>query len=241
MNKTAKIIIGLLVVIIAVLLGAVFYLLFVGQKDEKGEVTSTPTTVATTAAVTFSPTVAVTKTGWKTFNQGEFSIEYPAELTQTSLSGGGVRLRHAVNYKHTDPCDFKGNAPQLTQIVDFDLKFTMVEKGLTDTVTATEGSGDIVKNNYKNGKFVTSAGFIDLAQLGRFSGYRINSSVEGCGEYNYYFSLSSGKTLVVTRAIVGEFGDLIEQKNTYLAVPGVIKPEVNEAWVKEILASFKEV
>jgi hypothetical protein len=173
----------------------------------------------------------------KTFKSSSFEFTYPSVLTATAQDEG-VSIIHAVAYRHNDVCDFKGDAPALDKITDFNVSIRLFDSGLKDAMRKNELDA-FVTTYFQGDTIKTEPGFIDESNVGSLRGYRITSAIEGCGHYSYYFPLSADRTLFVSRAIVTEFQPIITDYQTYLNVPGVIPPAEEESYFTNILSSFK--
>ncbi|MFA6295679.1 MAG: hypothetical protein WC666_04700 [Candidatus Paceibacterota bacterium] len=162
-----------------------------------------------------------------TYSDASVSFEYPSSLL-VKPQGETVTLNHSIAYKHSDPCDFKGDAPPLERLSDFSVSIKVVNKNLKELVQSSSYPGwDYVsKNPFKSGSL---------------NGYKIMSGVEGCGEYIYYLTISPTKTLVINRAIVTEFEPIIAEYQTNLNLPGIISPNQAEEYFTKILSSFKSI
>jgi hypothetical protein len=173
----------------------------------------------------------------KVYNGSSFGFEYP-KIISLSQQGEKILLNHSINYQHPNPCDFKGDAPQLDKLTDFNVSLMVSNKNLKDTVDANESS-DMIKNSFKGATVELSPGFIDSFNTGSLTGYRITAGIEGCGMYTYYFSIAQDKTLVVTRSFISEFLPINADSQKYLSLPGIITPTQEEEFFNKILASFK--
>jgi len=194
---------------------------------------TTETTPNTTASQSSS-----SETGdLKVYNGSSFGFEYP-KIISLSQQGEKILLTHSINYQHPDPCDFKGDAPQLDKLTDFNVSLVVSNKNLKDTIDANESS-DMIKNSFKGDTVELSPGVIDSFNAGSLTGYRITAGIEGCGMYTYYFSIAQDKTLAVTRSFISEFLPINADSKKYLSLPGIITPAQEEEFFNKILASFK--
>jgi hypothetical protein len=168
------------------------------------------------------PNNPVTNSDTKTYSNTDISFEYPA-LLSLKEDGNKVTLSHSVPYKHPDPCDFKGDAPELDKLTDFSTTFTVVAKNLKDT------QADNFVWQYESVK------------VGSLDGYKGESGIEGCGLHTYIFPISQYKTLVVKRPYVTEFNPIIADYQKYLNLPNVILPAQADEYFSKILLSLKFV
>ncbi|MSR73202.1 hypothetical protein EXS61_01170 [Candidatus Parcubacteria bacterium] len=178
-----------------------------------------------------APVVSNTETpkdenlAWKKYSDTGISFEYPTILS-VKKAGDTVTLSHSVDYKHRDTCDFKGDAPPLEKVTDFDVSFLIVNKSPKDYIQ---------NNGWPDWNYVSKNPFT----LGSWSGYKIESSIESCGEYIYYLTISPTKTLVITRALATEFSMIVADHQTYLKLPGIIPPSQEGEIFTKILSSLK--
>lgn len=174
---------------------------------------------------------------WKVYNDSSFEFKYP-KILSLSQQEERILLNHSIKYQHANPCDFKGDAPQLDKLTDFNVSLRVFDKNLKDTVETNESS-DIIKNFFKRDTVELSPGFIDKFNIGSLTGYQITIGVEGCGMYTYYFPLTQNKTLAVTRSFISEFLPINADSQKYLSLPGIITPSQEEEFFNSILLSFK--
>ncbi|MEI6420505.1 MAG: hypothetical protein WCO30_02615, partial [bacterium] len=167
--------------------------------------------------------------GWKTykFPEQKYSIKYPNYLTLKESKDGFV-LGHSIVSKHPNACDFKGDSKPLENLTDFNVSFNVINKSVKDLV---DGS------SYPGWKYVSSNPF----SSGDIKGYKIMSGIEGCGTYDYYLSISPSKTLLIKRLLITELGSSVLDKEKYLSLPGVIKPNQEEELFNKILSTFREM
>lgn len=196
--------------------------------SETTETTPNTTTSQSSSSETGDP---------KVYNGSSFGFEYP-KIISLSQQGEKILLTHSINYQHPNPCDFKGDAPQLDKLTDFNVSLMVSNKNLKDTVDANESS-DMIKNSFNGTTVELSPGVIDSFNAGSLTGYRITAGVEGCGMYTYYFSLTQDKILVVTRSFISEFLPINADSKRYLSLPGIITPTQEEDFFNKILSSFK--
>ena len=175
--------------------------------------------------------------GWKKYTDNSLEFEYPNNIISVVKNGDKVSLSHSLSYKHNDFCDMKGSGTVLNRFTDFNVSLRVVEKGMKGALEETQGW--LAKDYFANGAFKLSPGFVDSFKVGPLKGYQITSGVEGCGNYTYYFPLSSIKTLVVVRALVPELNSINADNKTYLNLPGVIIPDQESELFTKILSSLK--
>jgi len=175
--------------------------------------------------------------GWKKYADNSIEFEYPDNIISVAKNGDKVSLSHSLSYKHNDFCDMKGSGTVLNRFTDFNVSLRLVEKGMEGALDETQGF--LTKDYFANGTFKLSPDFVDSFNVGTLKGYQITSGVEGCGNYTYYFSLSSTKTLVVIRAFVPELNPINANNKTYLNLPGVIIPDQEIELFTKILSSLK--
>jgi hypothetical protein len=172
-----------------------------------------------------TPVPVVDSSEWSTYSDNYLSFQYP-NMISIKREGEVLRLSHSIAYRHPDPCDFKGDAPEKTILTDFDASFTVVNQNLKEYVESSDFPGwDYVSNNPF--EFTT------------FRGYAVKLGVEGCGEVIYYFSISPNKTLVIKHALVTVFNPIIANYQEYLKLPGIIDPTEEFLIFNRLLGSLE--
>lgn len=161
----------------------------------------------------------------KTYSDSSLSFEYPS-LLSVKKEGEVIKLAHSVAYKHPNPCDFKGDAPPLERLSDFDVSILVVDKSVKDYIQS---------GGWPNREYVLENPY----KLGDFQGYRITPGIEGCGQDLYYFVISPNKTLVITRPLIAEFNSINAEYQKYLSLPGIITPTQAEDIFTKILSTLK--
>ena len=147
-------------------------------------------------------------------------------------------MTHSIPLEHPDPCDFRGDAPPLSTLTDFEVSIEVVSQSLREAIIANE-SDYLVSKFLIDDKLQIEPGFIDEVSVGSLQGYRITSGVEGCGEYTYYLPFTSRKVLIVKRSFIPEFKPIIANYEEYLKVPGIIPPDREEELFNSILSTFR--
>lgn len=168
------------------------------------------------------------------------SFAYPPNRLSVRTDQTVIRLRHSVPWTHPDPCDFKGDAPQLQALTDFNVSFEVVESTLLPAITRTEGSDYIVKEFFPDGRFTPrDDSFVTAANMGTLSGYHVYSGIEGCGRHAYYFPTPTGRTLVVLRQFIAEFNPVNGDTDQVRALSGVILPDVEDQLFVKVMESVR--
>ncbi len=162
---------------------------------------------------------------WKNYSDAYLSFDY-SPLISVKKAGETISLSHSIAYKHPDPCDFIGDAPQLQKLSDFDVSIKIVDQNLKDFVQSSDypGWNYVSANPYK---------------LGSWSGYKIMNGIERCGSVVYYLTISPTRTLIIDSAIITEFEPIIGDHQTYLSLPGIITPNQAGDVLSRILTSLK--
>ena len=186
---------------------------------------TTPKKVPASISETSSSTDPAANVQIKKYIGSDFSFQYPAAL-QALQNNATVTLTHSVPYKHTNPCDFKGDGPKLDALTDFSMTIKVVPQSVKDYL---QSSG------WPDWNYVSQNPFT----LGAWSGYHIAPGAEGCGEDLYYLTVSPNQTVVITHPFVAEFAEINGNHQKYLGLPGVIAPTTSEAYFSQILASLK--
>ncbi|MEY2664274.1 MAG: hypothetical protein RIT04_82, partial [Candidatus Parcubacteria bacterium] len=162
----------------------------------------------------------------KTYSGPFISFTYPPLLT-LNQTGETATLKHSVPYTHQNPCDFKGDAPPLTEITDFSVSFKVVDKSPKEYV---QSSG------WPDWEYVSKNPLQE--NWGPFGGYKIGAGVEGCGQDIYYLIISPNKTLVIRQDYVTEFNPREPDYKKSLQTPGIITPSQSELIFKQIISSI---
>jgi hypothetical protein len=152
----------------------------------------------------------------------------------------GILLLHSIPHEHPDPCDLRGDAPPLQELTDFEVWIEVVPQSLSETVKLTQ-TEDIEQDYLRGNELLLDPPFIAEISIGSLRGYHITWSVEGCGRYDYYFPLSDSSTLYIVRLIITELTPNVTNYQEYLALPGIIPPEEEEALFLQILSTFEVV
>jgi len=190
------------------------------------QILSTFKFISPTAGVLNEQKVAVTDS-WQTYKNEKYGFEfkYPA-LLSLKQEGEIVKLNHSISYKHADPCDFKGDAPPLDNLADFDVSFQIIGKSPKDYIQSIQ---------WPNWDYVSKNPF----QFGGFSGFKISPGVEGCGEDIYYLSVATNRTLVIRRPFVSELNGSVAGREAFLKLHGIILPEEEKGLFNQIFSSLK--
>lgn len=179
---------------------------------------------------------------WKAFRNEKYGFEflYPSDLLGLKVDNKEIiRLRHSIDYEHLDPCDFKGGAPLLKQVEDFSVDIELWPQSFHKTIE--ERDSFLTPYLQNNSLKIEPGGFIEKAKIGNLEGYRIYSGIEGCGEFEYYFPISSDKTLVVTRHWVTELSRSGMNDQELENRPGVITSVEEDILFYQILSTFRFV
>lgn len=154
---------------------------------------------------------------WKTYKNASFEFKYPSKLTLKE-DAGKVILSHSIPYKNTG-CDMSGDGKTYNDLIDLSIKFDL--------------RTGIIKAPTDDGSF--SAGIL--------TGTRAVEGVEGCGPNVYYFPVSGGNTLVISKEIPQQLSGAVPQakRDEVLKVPGAISSAESEAMFSQILSTFKFV
>jgi len=177
---------------------------------------------------------------WKTYMNEKcgYEVKYPENTIAVSEEGERLVMTHSILLEHPDPCDFRGGAPPLQTLTDFEVNIEVSGRNLSETVTANE-SDYLVSNFLLDNRLRIEPGFIDEVNIGSLQGYRVTKGVEGCGEYTYYFPLTPKNTLFVKRSFITELKPIIPGYEEYLRLPGVISPDEEERLFNQILSTFR--
>jgi hypothetical protein len=200
---------------------------------------------------TFTPTPKPTATpiiigtppaDWKVFRSSNygFRIMHPEKISLTKEEKA-ILLHHSIPHEHGDPCDFRGDAPQLQELTDFEVRIEVVPQSLRETIELMEME-DYVQEFIGEDELLFKPGYsTGKINVGSLRGYSIKQGIEECGRYVYFFPLSDGSTLFVIRSIITEFTSIIMYREEYLALPGIIPPEEEEALFLKILSTFEVI
>lgn len=207
--------------------------------------TPTPTLVLTPTAFTVSP---ADSSNWHTFTSTRHttSFKYPGLLTVVSKNQEIEISHHTPSFKHPDPCSGgSGLSPQLqlTKIEDFFARLRILPKDIPSAMRETYDLHPFESNISKDGKSldVSSGENINPVVFGSLSGYRFESSHEGCGEYDYFFPLESNLTLWITKKLEASRAYNYTYNDYYdaiLALPGLIDYETGNQILSGIVNSL---
>lgn len=184
------------------------------------------------------PTPQIAETEQKTFISADQSItlKYPDNLS-VSQKNNIITLRHTIKYQNYPACDFKGDAPQSPTLTDFNTTVQL----LNLTVASTAVMIDQSMGTYTNDNVLKlNPGFIDIYNKHSYNGYVVTQGVEGCGVITYYLPISSSRTLVIQKDLIGAFSDIASstEKQKILAIPDVISPEQSETIFDSLIQSI---
>jgi hypothetical protein len=156
---------------------------------------------------------------WNTYTDNSITFRYPKKITLRKTSGRIV-LTHSIKFKHLDPCDYSGDKPDLSNLIDFKVSLEIVNGDGRSEVP--ENQGDV--------------------KIGMLNGESFCSCREGCGEYRYRFPIGENKTLIVKRDIISVFnGAALRYGDDDRARkhPAIIDPVMEEHFFYSILSAFK--
>lgn len=168
----------------------------------------------------------------------DISFKYPAILSVLQKNNI-ITLHHQVNYSNHDACDFRGDKPISPTLTDFNVAIQEINKSLVDTILQIDPT--IATSSFSGEDVIVSPGFIDRFSAGNYPGYNITEGVEGCGMITYYLPISTSKTLVIRKDMIGALSDVIDPtvRDKTLAVPGIISPGQSDAIFSSILQSLQ--
>lgn len=165
------------------------------------------------------------KIGKQTYSDDYISFEYPSNI-KLDKTNNIIILSHSVPYTHPNPCDFKGDAPPLDKLTDFNVSIEVVNRSPKDYLE---------NDSWPGWDFVSKNPF----QFGYFSGYKVTPGVEGCGQDMYYLTISPNKTLIIIRPLISEFNTTNEEYQKLLDLPDIINSNKADLLFTEILSSIK--
>jgi hypothetical protein len=184
----------------------------------------------------------VTQTPTQTFTSADQSISftYPAALS-VSQKNNVITLHHQIAYSHSDACDFKGTSGTLPNLTDFHVTIQMFNGTVASTAAVVDPSlttNDKTNNNFAGDVLKLNSGFIDSYNNGVWNGYTVTEGVEGCGRITYYLPVSTSRTLVIQKQLIGELSSVSGMRMTILALPGIISPDQNTTILNAIIQSL---
>lgn len=234
MNKKLflKIAIGVLIILIV---GTIWRLWLIKKPVQQFEQIKQTEEVPTTTEQL--PPVAEID-GLENYSDASVEFKYPPVL-EAKQKDGDVAITHSVVYKHTEPCDFIGDAPVKEKIYDFGVYVSVLDANLKDAIIKNEHSDFFVKEFFENNTLKLAEGYVDPISAGTLNGFQITNGVEGCGQFTYYFPVSSAKTLVINRPFITELSGVVGNLETYLNLPGIIAPEKEKEFFNTILSTLK--
>ncbi|HRZ30438.1 MAG TPA: hypothetical protein P5274_02105 [Candidatus Paceibacterota bacterium] len=222
------------VILLILVTGGAYYLVLSNKEDNNVQEPMVTQEQEVLAPISENQT---NNSGWKKYSDNSIEFEYPDDIISVVKDGDKVNLSHSLSYRHNDFCDMKGTGTILDKFTDFNVSLRVVNKDMKGALDETHGWLD--KDYFVNGTFKLSPGFVDSFRVGNLNGYQITSGAEGCGNYTYYFSLGSTKTLVVVRSFVPELSPININNKTYLNLPGVIIPDKEIELFTKILSSLE--
>jgi len=178
------------------------------------------------------PCEADTTADWKTYTNTQygFSFKYPQILKvaeNNDVIANRVVLSHSVAYAHNDPCDFKGDSPQLKDLTDFYVWFNVIPSSVEGIISDNSMPGyDLPKQK---------------VNIGGLSGYKYSIGVEYCGMDYYYFSVAPKKTLWIGSKTITELSPIMpkDEVNKYLAIADILDAKKSETLLSQIFSTFK--
>lgn len=139
------------------------------------------------------------------------SFSYPEKLTVTEY-GDIITIKHYIDYPNNGECDLSGDPQPSKTLKDFKVSLQ------------TFTNINIPKN-------------AESINLGKYKAYYIDNTTEGCGDKQYYISLSNNQTLVITKDNIQATSGISTQWNLaeILKVPGAISAPESEQIFHQIL------
>jgi len=185
-------------------------------------------------------TTPVTSTT-KTFTSADqnVSFNYPTSLS-VSQKNNIITLHHQINFLNTDACDFKGTAGASPTLTDFNVTMQMFNGTMASTAAVVDPTLATSSENI-DGTLDVSPGLIDYYNNGSWNGYMVTEGVEGCGQITYYLPISTLRTLVVQKQLIGALSDVADPTNKarILATPGAISPDKSNQLFNSIIQTLQ--
>lgn len=201
----------------------------------------TPLPVLTPGVIpepTITPAPLAGISGWKIYTDQKkvFELKYPADILKISQEDSYIKISHSIPFVHEDPCDFKGGAPALKKLTDFNANIEVKDLSLIEAVRAKEGK---LAEEYIAGDTLSIKDeYVEKVQIAQLDGFRFNNSFEWCGSADYYFPVGINKTLFVQRFDIAE---LALDPGRYSGAKGVIMPQEADVLFKQIISTFKPI
>lgn len=176
---------------------------------------SAPPKTADAGDVIFTGMTLLSTSGWKTYRDTRFSLKYPKEF---SIEGAAGRITLAHVMKLADPlsshpCDERGGGPPISDYEDAKINVRVIDRPLPEAVEISEYDGPrFVQENMESGTFKLTREYIKKYQAGELDGFRLQFSVEGCGQIVYYFPLATNQTLRMERSYTTSFAYSLEEE-----------------------------
>lgn len=171
---------------------------------------------------------------YKDFKYG-FEFSYPKSLTLNTVDSG-FSLTHSVLFRHPDPCNLK-DYTSLNSLTDFSLKGEIKNSDVVSILRSEKYYG--INFDSTTNKPIAGDNNLREIRAGDLSGYLFSMGVEGCGLDIYYLSLKDNTTLIISNPWVGEFASVNGYKGQYGDLIGIILPDRRNAYLDQILSSFK--
>ncbi|HEY5587780.1 MAG TPA: GerMN domain-containing protein [Candidatus Paceibacterota bacterium] len=171
----------------------------------------------------------------KTFKLGTLEFSYPNNLS-LKQTGDTVSLSHSIpTEKYVDSCDLKDGLT-IEGVNDFNASFKIIDLDVKNSIK--KDNPNMLEYIFKGDSIVTDSdtGFIIKYKMGLLDGYNITMGLEGCGVNNYYFPISSTKTLFISKSFPSQtYPDTDLPKLN--KIPGYITSTQEEQIFKDILSS----
>lgn len=177
---------------------------------------------------------------WQRASFEGVDLRVPPEV-EIAIANGTAALSHRIAWQHTDPCDFKGDAPPLPALVDLDLALSFESGSEAEIVARVFPYGAPDMYDAPAGAWKYGEGFIERTRFGSRDATKVIQGVEGCGLTTYFIPLEDGRTLIAKHKVVTELGG-----HVYLDIPAdvmaqAIVPAKEAAYVEMILSSVSLV
>ncbi len=164
-------------------------------------------------------------------------VDNPDPRLQVTSKGDGLIVRHALAYKHHNPCNFSGSKPELDSLVDFQIEFESIFEGLRAAVLKRE-TGPVAEAFADSNDIKVERRFIEKIKVGGKRGYRIFIGAEGCGQMVDYLEVGPW-TLRLTEKVIGEFNPVSDGFTAFEKLPGIISPMEMESLLTKLLETAR--